>query len=175
MFLAKLHGRRKLMQSNELRDAFIEDHQKMTKGLTELIRLVEADEMDRAARKARELDAVIGPHIEFEERRFYPQVQKSRGEDYVRNLYDEHQAGAEAIRALIAIDDPAGIHDAARKRILEQLRTALDHAFSCGTLLSHVTSLPDSDQAELLDDLKRYRREAHVWSELDETRGREEG
>lgn len=161
------------MPSDTLREAFIEDHQKMTKGLTELIRLVEEGEIEEASRRARELDAVIGPHIEFEERRFYPQVQKSRGEEYVTKLYDEHQAGVDALRALIGAEDPAGLDEAARKRILEQLRTALDHAFSCGTLLSHVTSLPESEQSDLLEDLKRYRSERHLWTELDKTLRRE--
>lgn len=163
------------MPGDELRDAFIEDHQKMTKGLTELIRLVEAGEMDEASQRARQLDAVIGPHIEFEERRFYPQVRKSRGEEYVRNLYHEHQEGVEALSALITAEDPAAIDEAGRKRILDHLRTALDHAFSCGTLLSHVTALPDREQGDLLKDLKRYRSAGRLWTELDDTLGREEG
>lgn len=159
------------MPSDTLREAFIEDHQKMTKGLSELIKLVETGEMELAAQRARELDGVIGPHIEFEERRFYPKVEKSRGREYVHNLYDEHQAGVEALRALMAAEDPERIDETERERILSNLRTALDHAFSCGTLLSHVTSLPESEQNELLEDLERYRSEGHLWTELSKTLG----
>lgn len=154
------------MAGRTLREAFIEDHQKMTKGLSELIRLVEAGRMDVAASKARELDRIVGAHIEFEETRFYPQVQKSRGAAYVANLYDEHQSGVEALRALEAIEDPEVVDDTERERILGHLRRALEHAFSCGTLLSHLTSLSENDQQSLLADLEGFRDKGHLWTEL---------
>ena len=155
------------MASNTLREAFIEDHQKMTRALSELLRLVEANQMALASSKARELDALAGAHIEFEEKRFYPQVQKSRGEAYVANLYDEHQSGVEAIRALEAIEDPDAVDASEREEILGHLRRALEHAVSCGTLLSHVTSLSATEQQELLADLERFREAGHLWTELE--------
>jgi Hemerythrin HHE cation binding domain len=155
------------MTGHTLKDAFLEDHQKMTRGLSELIHLVEADRMALATSKARELDALAGAHIEFEETLFYPQVQKSRGEAYVANLYDEHQSGVEAIRALEAIEDPNAVDDAERRRILGHLRRALEHAFSCGTLVSHLTSLSENDQQGLLTELERLREAGHLWTELE--------
>jgi hemerythrin-like domain-containing protein len=151
-----------------LREEFLADHRKMTQGLSKLIDLLESGDVGGAVRKARQLDRVIGPHIEFEEKRFYPEVRKARGENYVRNLYDEHQSGVEAIRALEAIEEGSPqLDDASRQRILKQLRIALEHAFSCGTLLSHVTSLAKSEQDALLEELERFRSEAHLWTELE--------
>ncbi len=151
---------------SRLRDAFLDDHQKLTKGLSALVRLVESGEWQQAVQKAEELDRIAGPHIEFEEERFYPQVSRSRGKDYVDNLYDEHRSGREAIEALRASAGRTEVTDEERDRVLFHLRRALDHVVSCGTLLSHVTSLEDEEQEKLLSDLEGYRKAGHRWTEL---------
>ena len=48
----------------------------------------------------------------------------------------------------------------------EQLETAMDHALSCGTLLSHVTSKDAAEQQRLLDRLEDISRRGHRWTEL---------
>jgi hypothetical protein len=75
-----------------LKQAFIEDHQILTRGLSELIALVEEESYEKASRVARELDA--GPHIELEEKAFYPEVRKTRGREYVENLFRRYRAVA---------------------------------------------------------------------------------
>lgn len=149
-----------------LRDAFLEDHRKLTRGLSALVRLVENGEWEQAVRRAEELDRIAGPHIEFEERRFYPQVSRSRGKDYVDNLYDEHRSGREAIEMLRAAAGRTNLSKEERERLLFHLHRALDHVVSCGTLLSHVTSLDDEEQDKLLADLEGYRKAGHRWTEL---------
>lgn len=158
------------MKSRTLQDAFVEDHQKLTKGLSKLLTLVEASRFEEAARVARELDAVAGAHIEFEEKRFYPEVEKVRGPEYVDNLYDEHQSGVEAIRSLERLGGQKDVDPKERDRILHHLRRALDHTVSCGSLLSHVTSLNEEAQADLLKDLERFRSSGHRWTELERVR-----
>lgn len=151
---------------SSLKDAFIEDHQTLTRGLSHLLKLVQEEDYDEASRVARELDKAVGPHIEFEEKSFYPEVRKTRGREYVENLYDEHGSGLEAVRALSKLE-PGDVPDPEeRERLLSLLRRVLDHAVSCGTLLSHVTSLADVEQQEFLAELERYRKLAHKWTEL---------
>ena len=67
---------------SSLKDAFIEDHQTLTRGLSHLLKLVQEEDYDEASRVARELDKAVGPHIEFEEKSFYPEVRKTRGREY---------------------------------------------------------------------------------------------
>lgn len=152
--------------TSSLKDAFIEDHQTLTRGLSRLVKLVEEESYEEASRVARELDEAAGPHIEFEEKSFYPEVRKTRGQAYVDNLYDEHRSGLEAVRTLSKL--AAGkVPDASeREQLLVDLRRALDHAVSCGTLLSHVTALPDEEQEAFLAELERYRDLGHRWTEL---------
>lgn len=153
--------------TNELREAFLEDHQVLTRGLRELVDLVEADRFREAARRAWTLDRAAGAHIEFEETRFYPEVEKSRGASYVDNLYDEHQSGVAAIRALEHLDTTEPVDREQKTFILKHLRRALEHAVSCGTLLSHVTSLDDEAQEDLLRALRSCRAASRLWTELE--------
>jgi hypothetical protein len=160
--------RRVMRPRSSLETAFVEDHRKLTRGLATLVELVERGDLREAAREARELDEVAGPHIEFEETRFYPEVARSRGKDYVAQLYDEHRSGREALGALEELprDGDFEMTPEQRDRVLYHLRRALDHAVSCGTLLSHVTTLGESEQRGLLEDLEAFRRAAHRWTEL---------
>lgn len=154
------------MTSSSLEDAFIEDHRTLTRGLSRILKLVEQQQYDEASAVAKEIDRAAGPHIEFEEKSFYPEVSKTRGREYVENLYDEHRSGLQAIRILSMLE-PGEVPDAEeRSRLLFHLRRVLDHAVSCGTLLSHVTSLPDDEQQRFLAELERYRKLAHKWTEL---------
>ncbi len=154
------------MSSNLLEDAFIEDHRTLTRGLSRLVKLVQEARYDEAVLVANEIDQAAGPHIEFEEKSFYPEVRKTRGREYVENLYDEHRSGLEAIRLLMKLEPGTVPAPEDRERLLFLLRRVLDHAVSCGTLLSHVTSLGDDEQQRFLAELERCRKVAHKWSEL---------
>jgi hypothetical protein len=46
------------------------------------------------------------------------------------------------------------------------LQTGLDHAVTCGTLLSHLTVLDEEQQRHLLCDLQRFRAEGPRWTQL---------
>jgi len=150
----------------DLKDAFVEDHRTLISGLKGLLELVDEGDYGDASKLAKELDAAAGPHIEFEEKCFYPEVGKSRSRDYVSNLYDEHRSGMEAVRTLSSLEAGSVLSSDERERVLFHLQRALDHAVSCGTLLSHVTSLAEPEQKQLLDELERYRSLAHKWTDL---------
>ncbi|HSF14875.1 MAG TPA: hemerythrin domain-containing protein [Vicinamibacteria bacterium] len=153
-----------------LQEAFLRDHRVLTRGLTEVVELVEEDRFREAATRAWELDAAAGAHIEFEEARFYPEVEKARGAAYVDTLYDEHQSGVEAIRALEELDTSDAVDPEQKELILKHLRRALQHAVSCGTLLSHVTAMSEEDQRDLLDALEGFRENGRRWTQLERRR-----
>jgi hypothetical protein len=147
-----------------LQQAFLEDHKVLTRGLATTLSALRQDDLEAATREADTLDQRAGPHIEFEERFFYPVVAQSRGAKFVEGLHREHDAGRNAIRTLLASHGTGTLSDDDRTLVLSQLREALDHAVSCGTLLSHVTTLAPERQQELLDHLLRLRREGPRWT-----------
>lgn len=154
------------MTRTTLTEAFVQDHRVLTQGLSRLLSLVEEESYQEATRLARELDDAVGAHIEFEEKSFYPEVQKSRGRAYVENLYDEHRSGERALRFLSGLKAGTAPTPEERGRLIADLRRALDHAVSCGTLLSHVSTLPGREQQAFLDELERFRALSHRWTEL---------
>ena len=145
--------------------AFTEDHRHFTRGLSRILSALKKGDDATAARLADELDRAVGPHIEFEERVFYPEVAKSRGKDFTRELYREHRVGQSAIKALVT-PDRAPFTDDERRELVSQLETAMDHALSCGTLLSHITTRGEAEQERMLEELRQASRRGRRWTEL---------
>jgi hypothetical protein len=150
---------------SRLRDAFLEDHRVLTRGLKGLKRAVEEGELGRAARLADELDRAAGPHIEFEERAFYPELRRTFGNDFVDQLYREHGAGQRALRMLQAHGGGRELGADERASLADDLDVAVQHALSCGSLTSHMDALPGERQQSLLDELERTRRGEARWTE----------
>ena len=153
-------------EASPLATAFTDDHRVFTRGLSRILRALRRDDQATAVALAEELDRAVGPHIEFEEQVFYPILVESLGKDFVRQLYREHRIGQTAVRALMAHPHGEPLPEGDREGLIEQLETAMDHALSCGTLLSHVTSKDPGEQQRLLDQLEDISRRGHRWTEL---------
>lgn len=151
---------------SELGEAFVEDHQHLTRGLNNILQALHRSDLQWAAQMAGELDIVAGPHIQFEEEVLYPVVAKECGKEFVNKLYHEHQLGKDALKILIQYQE--GKTHSAQKltQLIENLEIALDHVLSCGTLLSHMTNLDEQTQAEMLKKLQEYRNQKKRWTEL---------
>ncbi|MHC4429725.1 MAG: hemerythrin domain-containing protein [Planctomycetota bacterium] len=148
-----------------LRDAFLEDHRHLVQGFSRLVEALEADDLVTAVRVAGELDVAAGPHIEFEETVYYPQLARTMDRGDVDRLYHEHDLGLDAVRTLLAHDPQQPLEPEQKRRLIEESRTALEHAVSCGALLSHLTVLDERRQAEILEDLRSIRKRGRRWTE----------
>lgn len=153
------------MTYTRLEQEFLEDHRHLTRGFQSLIDAVEHNDVERCRHDADELDRVAGPHIEFEEHVLYPRLRKERGDELGARLLREHQVARSAILFLESRGtEPLNPSD--RARVLEQLRVGLEHAVTCGTVLSHLTVLDDSEQVEMLKCLHEFRSHNMRWTEL---------
>ena len=157
------------MARTALEQEFIEDHQILTSGFQQVIDAVEMNDPKRMRASAESLDKSAGPHMQFEEQVLYPQVGQNRGDGFEQSLLREHQVARSAILFLTDHDD-SPLAAADRARVLEQLRIGLDHAISCGALLSHVTVASEERQQEMLGELREFRRKGTRWTELGATR-----
>jgi len=149
-----------------LHDAFLEDHRKLTRGLSGLIAALAAHDMPGARRTAERLDREAGPHMAFEETVFYPACERFLGEGKTDTLYDEHAEGQAAVRWLLDHEDGDRLGPADRARLLAQVRVALDHAIGCGSLLSYVERLEPAERRRMLERLLALRREGPRWTSL---------
>lgn len=153
-----------------LREAFLEDHQRFTRGLARLRDALRGDDLPRAVAAARALDADVGAHIEFEERHYYPALVEALGAAFVARLYAEHRTGREAVRALLGLEGARGLHPVRKDALLAAVEETMGHALSCGSLLSHLERLEDAEQARLLARLLELRGAQHRWTELPDAR-----
>ena len=149
-----------------LRQAFVQDHREMTRGYKTLLRLLDQRDFVRLSEEANRLDKTVGPHIEFEERFLYPSLGESRGEGYVSQLLHEH---SQVLSVLTELQHLTADAEPSVKQIdtwISQLMVGLEHASTCGTLLSELQELKEHRQLELLDGLTRLRDKGTPWSEL---------
>jgi len=148
-----------------LRDAFMDDHQEMTRGFVRLRECLQNGDWHSAKGLAAEIDRVAGPHIEFEESLYYPRLAPVVGATAIRHMYREHSVGLDVIREILSAD-----HDAPGESVLaefaDRCRRMLEHAHSCGVLLDHLTGLPEDEERELLKRLLKMRYEGRLWTEV---------
>lgn len=152
--------------SKRLQRAFIDDHRTLLRGYTQLIQTLETRDFVRVAEEACRLDRLAGPHIAFEERFLYPKVRESRGESYASKLYNDHVVILETLIELQNLESDSELTNADLTVLTQRLRRGLDHAVACGSLLSQLQTLSDSEQAKALEQLDQLRAQAIPWSEL---------
>lgn len=148
---------------SSLNEEFTRDHRKLTQGFLAVAKAIENDQLDEARVLADELDQVAGPHIAFEEEFLYPHVSKVRGKPYATKLYDEH---AEILRAIQELQQGREMSADQQKQMLNSMRVGLEHAATCGTLLSHLAALPSQTQAHLLDEYLKLKHLGKRWTQL---------
>jgi len=152
----------------QLAQAFVDDHQKLTRGYSDARQAVASDDLTSAKRIADQLDQLAGPHIAFEERFLYPIVRSARGDTYASKLYHEHRL---ILKTLVELQAAASMDEMHKSRWLVGLQEGLEHAATCGTLLSHLQTLPETDQTQLLEDLRSLQQQPIRWSELHQSTG----
>ena len=153
---------------SSLATAFVDDHRQLTRSLKQLKDTLGRHDLSEAKRIAEELDRAAGPHILFEEVFLYPEVARARGRDYIDRLYEEHRAGRDLLTRILRSDSRRRLGDEEQARLLQQAEMMLDHAVSCGTLLSHLTTLDQTTQKEYFAALLALRQQAKRWTEIPE-------
>lgn len=150
--------------TNPLIVEFLKDHQQFSRLLYEIWKLLEAGQTDKARRRATELDSVAGYHIAYEEAELYPRLAKL-GEKAVmeENLVGEHHDVLDSLRELVNNPSPS---EEQLQSIQKGFRDAITHAEHCGTLISLLTQLDESEQAQSLETLRRLRERGKKWTEL---------
>ena len=152
-----------MLDPTTLKDAFLRDHQILTRGLAALQSAVSRGDGPLAKSLAELLDRDAGPHIEFEETMFYPMLIEVFGKEFVRGLYSEHDCCRRALEYLREIDQGS----IAWEELRDSLRIAMDHVKSCGSLTSHLVGLDPDRRRELLDGLIESRERGTKWTEID--------
>jgi hypothetical protein len=154
-----------MQPTSTLARCFLDDHRRLIKHFSDILNALRGDDVPKAVALARDLDRLAGPHMQFEEAVLYPEVRRHRGEESVARLYEEHRVGLEAVKTLLQCAN-RGHLDATRKARLEsQLGIVLQHAVSCGSLLSYLNALDPEIQRNHLKQLLDFRRAGRLWTD----------
>lgn len=151
---------------SSLQEEFVSDHRRMTQTIAQLLDALRAGRDAAAIQLADDLDRCAGPHIAFEEAVMYPRLTHLTGKDPVRRMYDEHRIALRGLRQLLAARDSLPLDGNRRAEVIDDLQRGLDHAISCGSLLSHLTTLDSQTQQHLLGRLTEFRSRGTRWSAL---------
>ncbi|MGI9517695.1 MAG: hemerythrin domain-containing protein [Pirellulaceae bacterium] len=143
---------------------FLKDHQQFSRLLLAITRLLEENKIDEARQRARELDQVAGPHIEYEERELYARL-KELGETRVTNelLVGEHHKIRDAMNLLLENEK---LDEDQLQQAKQGFESGIHHAEHCGSLISLMTRLDSDQQVASLVVLKELRDEGRKWSEF---------
>ena len=153
-------------ESTALAQAFGADHRSMMRGLAAILREIEAADCAAARQQAHEVDQLAGPHIQFEEEVLYPEIGRARGAEYERQLRDEHATIRNALARLLATEVSPGEERAFCEELRPAFETAVQHAESCGTLISHLKTLPSGEQERALARLLQLRELGTRWTAI---------
>lgn len=142
---------------------FLADHQQMSTLLLHTLVSLEEGDVEAAVTAANALNRVAGPHIAFEESELYPRIS---GEQLIsestRELYAEHREAVLAVKKLL--DDPQP-NTATKMEIVGGLRTGVQHAKHCGSLVSLLAALPEPEQKASLQKLLDFREDGKLWTD----------
>ena len=150
----------------DLVKTFMDEHRTFMRGLSAVLEQVKRDDLMAARNLADELDQMAGPHIQFEEEILYPEVGRARGQGLERQLRDEHSVIRNAIERLLDVDFAKADLPKLRAELEVALKTAVQHAESCGTLISHLKTLSPVNQQEAIRRLCELRDIGTRWTEL---------
>jgi hypothetical protein len=151
--------------ATDLEAEFVADHRVMTQSISQLLDALRSGRDTDAMRIADDLDRLAGPHIAFEEAVLYPEVARRKDRAFAESLYSEHGIALRGLREVLSHRDSA-ISSVQREQIIQDLQVGLEHAISCGTLLSHLTVLDAETQQRYLEQLREFQQRGGRWTAL---------
>ena len=141
---------------------FVKDHQQFSRLLYQVSKLLDEGKIEQARVRARELDALAGSHIAYEEQELYPRLEQLGVKSVTQAaLLHEHADALKALKMLIHSEE---LDSQQLEEVKRGFRDALDHAEHCGSLISLMTQLDEQEQANSLSVLKKLRITGSTWT-----------
>lgn len=149
--------------SGGLLAAFQADHRALGQMFHALSGSLRAGDLPEARRLAYALDMEAGPHIAFEEARFYPRLVALIGDAEVRRMYAEHAEALALIETLTELPPDAGLSPGQRRGLLARSEAMETHIAECGELFAAMGRIPEDEQKALCGALFEWRARAPTW------------
>ncbi len=149
-----------------------DDHRSARDGMFDLLRALEAGNLDEAREIMNFVNLVAGPHWRWEEETLYPQLQRF-SEELVQNLMVEHDKVIDAVEGLVDIVNQKSVSPEDLERARTLTFPILYHVATCDGLILWMEMMDEQETQELRQAIFVTRREGIPlleWSQTLRTR-----
>lgn len=129
---------------------FREEHRQIRDRLLDVLEAFKNRDLARARDLLGEISALAGPHFRYEEESLYPALTDLFGEEYIEELFQDHDRAIAGARRLVEL---AGKTDLTEDEVAEAVRIVrgiLPHVSDCDGLSIMVERVPETSVQEIL-------------------------
>lgn len=145
---------------------FVDDNRRLSEMLRQVIGALQQGDGQAAKALAEQLDRDFGPHIEFQERYLYPEVERRDGEARATRLYDGNVQMIAVLIQLQQIGLTPTCSSILADRWLANICTGLEQVLACEPMLDYLRRLDTTRHGYLLKRRQALREKRRRWSQL---------
>ena len=137
--------------ADEFSQTFREEHREIRDTLLDLIRAFEGGDRLRIGQLLGRAATLTGPHFRYEEAALYPALVEIFGEDYIEQLFGDHDRAIGGAKRLGELAGQAALSDEDVTEATRIIRAILPHVSDCDGLSIMVEVLPDEKVQSIFD------------------------
>lgn len=134
---------------------FREEHREIRDTLLDLISAFEARDRARIGELVGRTAALAGPHFRYEEAALYPALAEIFGQDYIEQLFADHDRAIGGAKRLVELADRDLLGEEDVTEATRIVRGILPHVSDCDGLSIMVEVLPDEKVQSIFDARER--------------------
>ncbi len=143
------------MLSDQFTEIFRDEHRQVRDTLLSLIRAFQGRDLPRARSLLDQTATLTGPHFRYEEESLYPSLVELFGEEYVEQLYGDHDRAIRTAKRLVQLAGQEALADDDVNEAVRGVRSVLPHVSDCQGLAIMVECLSDAQVQAILDARER--------------------
>lgn len=143
------------MLSDQFTEIFRDEHRRVRDTLLSLIRAFQGRDLLRVRSLLDQTATLTGPHFRYEEEALYPSLVEIFGEEYIEQLYGDHDRAIRTAKRLVQLAGQEALADDDVQEAVRGVRSVLPHVSDCQGLAIMVECLSDTQVQAILDARER--------------------
>lgn len=143
------------MLADQFNVIFRDEHRQVRDTLLSLMRAFQEQNLNRARFLLNQTATLTGPHFRYEEEALYPSLVEIFGEEYIEQLYGDHDRAIRTAKRLVQIAGKEALTEDDVKEAVRGVRSVLPHVSDCQGLAIMVECLSDTQVQAILDARER--------------------
>ena len=143
------------MLSDQFTETFRDEHRQVRDTLLRLMQAFNERDLPRVRSLLDQTATLTGPHFRYEEEAVYPALTEFFGDEYVEQLYGDHDRAIRTAKQLVELAGKEALTDDDVKAAVRGVRSVLPHVSDCQGLAIMVECLSDAQVQAILDTRER--------------------